>query len=270
MIDSSHDAPPGLPAAPRPAYSVMARYYDMQHQDFTPDIGLYLDLAARLGADGGARVLEVGCGTGRVLLPLVQAGHTVVGLDTSPEMLDIARRQLAGLEGARGRLVLGDATRAPLAGRFDLAIIALNTFLHNDSRDSQLAMLANARRTLRPGGVLVVDLPPNDEMTYQPDSGEFEFEASLVDPRSGATIDKYVASSLAWASQEQVLRYRYEEHTADGATRIEVTGFRLRHVFKHEMELLLLHAGFTDWQWHGDYDLSDYGEGSPRMIVFAR
>jgi SAM-dependent methyltransferase len=256
------------------AYAVLARYYDLQHSTHTPDIPMYLDAAvAARGGHAPARVLELGCGTGRVLIPLADAGHYVLGVDASPEMLDIARRRLQDMPGARCDLVLADAAQEDWPGappaECDLAIVALNTFLHNLTRESQLGMLSAARRRLRRGGTLIVDLPPNDELMYQPDSGEFELEARFTDPDTGAVIEKYAASTIAWSAQEQRLHYRMDERTADGQARTSATSFRLRHVFKHEMELLLLASGYAGWRWHGDYDLSPYAEGSPRMIVFA-
>lgn len=260
------------------AYSVLARYYDLQHAGYTPDVPMYLRAARQVAEGGRARILELGCGTGRVMAPLVEAGHYVLGVDASEAMLQRARRRLPHPPGGRYDLLAADVTtlRTLLApgSAFDLAIIALNTFLHNLSRDSQTATLTACRARLRPGGLLIVDLPPNDELAYQPDSPDpdaWELEAQLRDPGRNTLVDKYVHSRVLWSRQEQWLSYRFEERAADsGETlRVETAGFRLRHVFRHEMELLLLHAGFARWDWRGDYDLSDYGEGSPRMIAFA-
>ncbi len=61
-----------------------------------------------------------------------------------------------------------------------------------------------------------------------------------------------------------------EERTSEGQRLTHETGFVLRHVFRNEMELLLIAAGFTHWDWHGTYDLGPYEDDSPRMIVVAR
>ncbi len=263
------------------AYAVLARYYDLQHAGYTPDVPMYLQAARRIADGSVARILELGCGTGRVMAPLVEAGHYVLGVDASEPMLQRARQRLQRIAGGRCDLLAADITvlRAILtphnySSRFDLAIIALNTFLHNLSRESQLAVLGACQMQLRAGGLLIVDLPPNDELAYQPDAADdntYEFEARLIDPDRNTVVDKYVHSRIAWAYQEQRLTYRFEERAAGSneLLHIETAGFRLRHVFKHEMELLLLQAGFAGWSWHGDYDFSDYSEGSPRMIVFA-
>lgn len=251
------------------AYAALARFYDLQHAAFTPDIPLYTHFAADCRARlGDAPILEIGCGTGRVMFPLAQAGYRVVGVDESPQMLDIARQRLSAQPDLRCQLIHADARALVLAERSGLVFVALNTFLHNLTREYQLAMLAAARRHLLPGGLLIIDLPPNDELAYQPDSGEYAFEATLVDPLTNVVIDKYVASSVRWAEQVQVLSYRVEEQIGAQPV-VHQTSFRLRHVFKYEMELLLLLSGFRDWQWFGNYDLSPYGEGSPRMILVA-
>jgi SAM-dependent methyltransferase len=269
-------------------YAVLARVYDLQHYLYTADLQMYERLARELAPD--QPILEIGCGTGRVLIPLAQAGLDIVGIDNSPEMLAIAQQRLASGPAATGpashpaaassssaQLVLADALTYTSERRFGMAFIALNTFLHNLTQAAQLQTLRAARANLADGGYLIIDLPPNDELANQPDDGEFEFEASIIEPDSGTQIEKFVSSRVLWATQEQELSYRMLEReagrksTASAAPHktTEVT-FRLRHVFKHEMELLLMQTGFAAPQWYGDYDLSDYGDESPRMIAVAR
>jgi SAM-dependent methyltransferase len=251
------------------AYAALARVYDLQHASYTPDVSMYQTFAGECrDQHGNCRILEIGSGTGRVMIPLVEAGFYVVGVDESPQMLEIARQKLAALPAERYQLVQGDMRKAKLEGSFDMAFIALNTFLHNLTRQSQLDMLAAARRYLRPGGILIVDLPPNDELAYQPDDGEYDFEATLVDPSTDTVIEKFVSSLISWADQTQTLSYRIDEKLPTG-THSETVTFNLRHVFKHEMELLLIQSDFNACDWYGDYDLCEYIDGSARMIAVA-
>ena len=266
-------------------YAVLARVYDLQHYLLTADLPMYERLARDLAPD--QPILEIGCGTGRVLIPLAQAGLDIVGIDNSPEMLAIAQQRLAAqplaapptlpASSPSAQLVLADALTYVSERRFGLAFIALNTFLHNLSQSAQLQTLRAARANLADSGTLVVDLPPNDELANQPDDGEFEFEASIIESGSQTQIEKFVSSRVFWATQEQELSYRMLERDpnrkSDGdAAPIKTTEvtFRLRHVFKHEMELLLQQTGFAAPRWYGDYDLSDYTNESPRMIAVAR
>ena len=69
----------------------LARLFQSQYADFTEDLPLWLDLAQRHGAP----ILELGCGTGRVLSRLAEAGHAVTGLDANPAMLERAEKQIA-------------------------------------------------------------------------------------------------------------------------------------------------------------------------------
>ncbi|MCW1969723.1 MAG: class I SAM-dependent methyltransferase [Anaerolineae bacterium] len=268
------------------AYGLLARYYDLQHSALIDDIPMYINLAREYknaaGRDAVAdpvTVLEIGSGTGRIMAPLVSVGIHVVGVDESEAMLAIAQERLAQLpKHDRYTLITADACKIELGRTFDMVVVALNTFLHNLTRDNQLAMLRTAYAHLRPGGSLIIDLPPNDEMANQPDDGEFEFEARIIDPIRQTEINKYVASRLFWANQSQELRYRIEEtdqHKHKQATSVE---FRLRHVFRHEMDLLLMLAGFeaANCRWYGNYDLDlydtvgDHMKANARMIVIAK
>jgi ubiquinone/menaquinone biosynthesis C-methylase UbiE len=262
---------PSQPILDSPAaYAALARFYDLQHSSYTPDVDMYKHFAAECRArHPDLAILEIGSGTGRVMIPLVEAGYRIVGVDESPEMLQIARDGLVRNPAERWQVIEADARALDLPERFGMAFIALNTFLHNLTRESQLGMLASVRRHLHPDGILIVDLPPNDEMAFQPDSGEYEYEATLIDPLTDVVTDKYVASEVFWAEQVQMLSYRIESKSPAG-NNTQVVSFKLRHVFKHEMELLLLCAGFSDCQWFGDYDMSQYGDGSPRMIAVVK
>jgi SAM-dependent methyltransferase len=90
-------------------YEQTAKYYDLVHAELKDDIPLVLTLAGQ----GKGPILELGCGTGRLLLPLARAGYEVIGLDNSPAMLAKAKARLSGRGmnhfprlGWQGRLVL--------------------------------------------------------------------------------------------------------------------------------------------------------------------
>jgi SAM-dependent methyltransferase len=245
-----------------PIYDAFARVYDLQHSAFADDLPLYLHFARMMPA--GGRILELGCGTGRVMKQLLRAGHGVTGVDESAGMLAIAREHL----GPDADLVQADARTLSLEGQFALVFIALNTFLHNLTLEDQLATLNSARRHLAPGGRLIIDIPPNDELAFQPDDGEFQVECTLIDPVAGARVTKSVASRLFWGSQEQELTYLIVEER-DGARQEQTVQFRLRHVFKHELALLLRASGFEAPEFYGDYQLHPYADDSPRMIAVS-
>src|SRR5688572_27712712 len=120
------------------------------------DVEFYLDCAQRYGGP----ILELGVGTGRILVPLAEAGYDVVGLDLSPAMLEIAAAKLRERPEAaeRVRLLEGDMTNFDLGQRFALVLIPARSFQHVTTPEGQRATLRCIRRHLVMGGHLILDL----------------------------------------------------------------------------------------------------------------
>src|SRR5689334_16244448 len=108
-------------------FDAFARYYDADYGAFANDVLFYRELARR----SAGTILEVMCGSGRLLAPLALAGHRLTGLDVAPAMLVRARDRLA-TAGVLGQVELaeGDIRAAAPAGPFALAFVALNSFMH--------------------------------------------------------------------------------------------------------------------------------------------
>src|SRR5215218_4513880 len=118
-------------AAPDDPYAEIPELYDLEHAGFSEDIDLYVRLAEVVGDP----ILELGCGTGRVLGPLAAAGNRITGIDRSRPMLDRARSMLqahATTNSQRVTLVEGSMTEAERApgGPFGLVIFSLNGLMH--------------------------------------------------------------------------------------------------------------------------------------------
>ena len=137
-----------------------ARLYDAMYA--TKDYGRETDAvegAIRRYGDGGAyrRILDLGCGTGNHSLPLARRGYEMTGVDLSADMVALARRKAEGA-GIRARFETGDVRTVDLGERFDAAIILFAVLGYLTSDEDVAAGLANIRRHLRPGGVLVIDV----------------------------------------------------------------------------------------------------------------
>ena len=132
-------------------YDAYAATYDVQYGEFTEDIPFYVEEASRAEPP----VLELACGTGRVLIPVAQAGVRVVGLDASPAMVQACRHKVAELaEGVRARITLVDADMRDFAfdERFGLVYCPFRAFLHLMTTEDQIAALRNIHAHLRDGG----------------------------------------------------------------------------------------------------------------------
>lgn len=246
-------------------YDPFARYYDADFHDYVEDLPFYRELARRTGGP----LLELMCGTGRVLVPLAADGYTITGVDVSPAMLDIARGHLADAEaGANATLVEGDVRDLPLpTAAFALAFVAVNSFMHLETVRDQLACLSNVRRALTRRGLLVLDL-------FNPDPTDIAREDNrLVLDREyeldGRRVQKFIAIDSDAAAQLSRVTYLYDETDAEGRVSRRTMRFSMRWFYRYELEHLLARAGFSVRSVYGSYDLDDYATGAPRLIVVA-
>jgi SAM-dependent methyltransferase len=271
-ITNEGDAPPALGALLRADQpwgdAFLARLYDAF--PFAADLPLYQDLAA---AEGG-RVLEVACGSGRVLVPLAQAGHRVTGLDASPHMLEIARQKLArsgAAVEARARLVQGDMRSFTLDGPFDLAIIAVKSFAYLTDRADQLRTLSTVAAHLRPGGLLALDLlNPSPEWVGEA-PGSLRQDLVQHVPEWGLTVARTEAVvDVDRAAQVRVIRSAYELVAADGAVTKRFVEWPYRYTYRFEAEHLLERAGFTVEALYGGYAREPFTSTSSVMLFLAR
>ena len=258
-------------AASDDPYAKLPELYDLEHAGLTEDIDLYLRLAEVVGDP----ILELGCGTGRVLAPLAAAGNRVTGVDRSRPMLDRARSALGEQENAgdlwrRVTLAEGSMTEAERApgGPFGLVIFSLNGLMHLVDMAEQRAALASARRALDPRGMLVVDaLNPTPEMLATLD-GRVQQEGSWL-KSDGTVIDRFSARTHDPAEQRIDTDLWYDLTDPDGHIRRVRSGFSMRYLVASELALLLEVTGFVEWKLYGSYDLDPYDDASDRLIVTA-
>lgn len=248
-------------------FDTIAHYYDIIYADRTDDIELWLALAAEAGTD----ILEIGCGTGRVTIPLLEAGFRVTGIDISPEALSIARKKVDETDfGEQVTLAQADMRnfRVPRTD-FDMAFIPINTFMHCLTTADQQATLKTAYHHLRSGGWLVVDV----YHPYPPALLEADGRMELAGQFSTAdnhTVQWFSSRQLQLDEQIQQVTFLLDEIDGAGNLRRHTLNFPMRYVHRFEMELLLTGAGFSVMEILGDYDQSLFYAESPRMIFLAQ
>jgi ubiquinone/menaquinone biosynthesis C-methylase UbiE len=144
-------------------YDPIAGIYDPWSRSVTEDVEFYVEQAI---ASGGP-VVELAVGTGRIAVPVAEAGIDVIGVDRSEGMLAVAR-DFARERGVTERLDLrqGDLRRPPVDERVPLVLIPFRSLLHMQNEDDRLAALAAAYELLEPGGRLVFDVfaPATDDI----------------------------------------------------------------------------------------------------------
>jgi len=248
-------------------FDVFARFYDADYGDFQDDSLLYRGFAERTGGP----LLELACGTGRLLVPLAQAGYEITGVDVSPALLSLARRKIeaAGLQ-QRVTLVEADMSDFRLDRRFRLAFVAINSFMHLLTTEDQLRALRCWREHLTPEGFLILDLfHPHPQELLEAD-GRLVVNRQWKDPQTGAMVIKQCSRTLNLARQTLEVTFVYDEIFPDGRSRRTVAPFRMRYLHRFEMELLLRLAGYELEQLYGSYELDPFRSDSERMIFVAR
>lgn len=249
------------------AYAELPELYDLEHAEFDDDIGLYLRLAEVVGDP----ILELGCGTGRVLAPLVEAGYRVTGVDLSRPMLKRAESRLRpSWETGRVQLVqarMSEAASAP-DGPFGLVLLSLNGLMHLPTQAEQRAVLTAARQALDPRGMLVIDALNPDPALLASFDGRVQHEGRWSLP-DGTSVDRFAARTHAIAEQRIDTDLWFDLIAPDGAMRRVRTRFPMRYVYPAELDLLLDLTGFVEWTRYGSYDLDPFEDGSDRLLITA-
>ena len=248
----------------------LAALYDAVYAN-SADIAFWQAMATA-GSDG---LLELGCGTGRVLLPLARVGHTVTGLDLAAPMLAHCRALLqAEPPEVRDRVTLleADMTSFDLDRRFAQIYCAFGTFHHLRMVEQQLACLARCRQHLLPHGNLILDLinPDPAPASLNGDAPAGETVANIVDWTDGRRIRSW-ATMLNYQRLLQCndCEVTYEIIEVDGTTRRLTETFPMRLLYRYELEHLLARCGFRIIALYGDYDRSAFSDESLGLIVVA-
>jgi SAM-dependent methyltransferase len=242
-----------------------ARHCDFAFESFrspSGDVGFYRELAR----EAGGRVLELGCGTGRVLLSIARDGIACTGLDSSQEMLEELRRKSPP---ENLRLVQGSMQDFDLqAERFALIFSAFRSFQHLLTVEDQLACLRAVRRHLAPGGLFAFDVfAPKLERVALLEEPEFE-EARWREEET--EIVRFTSVRRDPATQVSEVTFRYERRRPGSPPQSHTVRTRMRHLFRYEIEHLLARAGFTDIQVFGGFDRRPFDYFSGETVVLAR
>jgi SAM-dependent methyltransferase len=248
----------------------LARLYDLDLLDDPGDLDLYIALADR--ADGP--ILELAVGSGRLAVPLAEAGHEVTGVDLDPAMLDRARARVRdGEPGLSHRLTLIQADlvglRLPTAGTFGLAFIALNSLLVLANRAAQRAALRTLAEHLAPGGLAVVDIWIPDASDLARFDGRVTLESPRVDPETGAIVTKAASAQHDATSSTVTLTTIFEEGRQGAPAARWIRRDRLRLVSPDELRGFAEEAGLAVELMAGDYAVGPIGPGSERAVLIA-
>jgi SAM-dependent methyltransferase len=248
--------------------SFFAEFYDILHADIS-DVKALIRIAQK----GGPHVLELGSGTGRILLPMAKAGMNVTGIEISQDMIDIANQKLDQEQLAikeRCKIVKGDVLDFNLDATFDLILASCNFVNHFTDYKSLKKMFAQVRNHLKDDGVFLVDcsLPDLPAMVAANHKQEiFEFDNS----EKGTKIIDRFTPSYDFVNQLEHDYIVLEEYKEGQLLRREECKETLSFYFPREMIFLLESEGFTVFHQQGSLhkDIS-IDQDSEEMVFFCR
>ncbi|MEM7034017.1 MAG: class I SAM-dependent methyltransferase [Chloroflexota bacterium] len=247
---------------------MIAYHYDLLYGDRDDDLEMWLALTE----DISGPILEVGCGTGRVFVPLLQHEKRITGIDISQQALQIVQEKVTmGGFVEQAQLHQADMRNFALPEQnFAFAFVPINTLMHCETTADQINTLRAIHNHLHSDGILVLDLfNPTPHRLLEAD-GQLILEGQQVDMVTNNTIQWYVSRRLEVDQQLEDVTFILDEIQEDGILRRGTLSFSLRYVHRFEAELLLSQTGFELQEIYGDYDLSLYDKHSPRLILVAK
>jgi len=237
--------------------------YDLQTPADLPDVAFWAEWCTHAGGP----VLELGCGTGRISIPLACAGLEVIGVDLSAPMLKVARENLAREpEDIRRRVLLHRADMREFMAETGMgcAIIPIHTFAVLLTQEDQNQALTCIRKNLRPGGKLAFDISIAVNAAVE---GPRERRYTSADRSVDFTEQRRVERNPSAGTATFFSTYIFYRPEGIGRFSEQAT---VRILSREEIEGVLITNGFAVEMIWGDYDRSLYTHESPKMIFVAR
>lgn len=240
-------------------------YYGATYADRTEDVAYYVAVAER----HGGRVLEYGCGSGRISLPLARAGHDVTGVDRSPAMLKQLRAVLSAEDpDVQGRMHIrrGDMRTVKLDARFDLVLCTFNTLLHLYTRQDIERFFARVHAHIKRRGYFVFDtsLPAPEELARDPT--RYFHTPRFRHPSSGEVV-RY-SERFQYEALSQVLTVDMRFEPRDAPDDAWMTPLCHRQFYPQELEALLHYNGFRLREVIADFDTDAAPSGDSESLVY--
>ena len=234
-----------------------------------PDRDFYLQEAI----ESGGPVLEIGCGTGRVLLPTARAGIPITGLDLSTHMLDVCRQNLNDEPRKvqeQVTLVEGDMRDFDLGETFKLVTTPFRPFQHLLTAEDQLSCLDCVRRHLVPRGIFILDIfnPSLTALTAEDLGQEFEEKPPFTTPEGIEVRRFHKVNARDYHNQILDVELIYYLTHPDGREERIVHAFLMRYLFRFEAEHLLARAGFEILDLYADYSRAPHDTANRGELIF--
>jgi ubiquinone/menaquinone biosynthesis C-methylase UbiE len=252
-------------------YRITAKHYDAAYtakQDLV-DLPFYLELAKR----SGGPVLEIACGTGRVLLPIAREGIRIDGVDNSSPMLRVLRSHIKNEpQRIRRNITLhkGDMRDFRLRKKYPLVIIPFRPLQHMYTLKDQLKALTTAAFHLRTGGTLAFDVFfPKFELisgNIGQEILDLEWQAS-----SDSVVRRYFRKDAAdKIDQTFNFTFVFRTYQGDKLVREETEPFAMSYYTYPHLKALFILAGLETVAEYGSFSKTPLDNTAEQMIFLLR
>ncbi|MEN0064758.1 MAG: class I SAM-dependent methyltransferase [Myxococcota bacterium] len=238
--------------------------YDLEYEHFDEDVSWYLGLAQQLAPRGP--VIELGCGTGRLTLPLAKAGIFTTGLDRAGPMVDRLEAKLRGEPAAvqEALCVLREDYRAYAPPEpVPLVLWPFNALHHLDSEADLVSMLMRIRSWMGPHGTLALDAYLPDPTLYGTDPERRHEQRRFVDPRDGIELESWEQGW--WDAENQTSHVLQVYRRPDGTeTRVHLA---LRMFTRRALHQAISEAGWTLISEFSDYQGTPLADNALKWVA---
>ena len=242
-----------------------AEFYDELLEGELDDLPFWSELLKNLPGPA----LEVGCGTGRILLPLLQAGHSIDGMDSSKRMIALLKEK-ASEAGHEVDARVQTMEELDMGKSYELVFIPGFSLQMVDSRELVKQSLQRFHDHLNPGGKLAISLFFPWEELEEDEPGDWRLRKK-VKRADGTRLVCHQSTVINNEDQSLVVENRYRLLDKDRKmVDEEFRDIRLLWFYPHEFHLLLEECGFELLDTYSDFQEEPMDEHSPHAVFLAR
>lgn len=245
-----------------------AEFYDRDPDNISrEDIPFYLKRAARFKGP----VLDLACGTGRIAIPLANAGFHVTGLDHSPAMLAVLRKKRSTLPvnaGERITVEEDDMAHFDLGQEFSLIIIPSHSFQTITTLEKQRSCLACVQRHLTANGEFIITASPHARSIDSPRFRRMQLDWTNADPFTGTVLSRYSTQRVI-NHEKQILEisFNFELSRPRGIIDTFTESLKLACFNEKQLVELVEQAGFTVTERYGNYAGAPIDKGAEIILI---
>jgi len=241
-------------------YNEFAEIYDHVYIGTKGDLKFYLMQAKKARGN----VLEIACGTGRILLPLLKNGINIEGIDLSAKMLDVLRKK-AKTMGLEPNVWKANMQNFNANKKYDLVIVPYRAFNHVESSEDQIKTLKNFKKHLKKGGKLIINFfYPSFTIMAKRNGVKTKRDTVLI-----KGVKYFRQEQIYYEPMKQLIRATSFLTDAKGHT-CKVLPMHLCYIYKKEFELLLRAAGFKTWNVYGGFNGESLKDEKQEMVWIIR